>query len=169
MRLIKRSRFMVIIGALLMKRFELFSSCHAGYVKDRAKLIGYACLIIFMCKRYSLLHIVILRYWVVPAIEHKQILFFFDRTSNPIGYVTWAHLAPDSELRLVKDPGFLLHPSEWNEGGKTWIIDFCFPAGGAREAVSQLKDFFRNEGVHQLFWARRDQDHAVRKLVSCLI
>lgn len=149
-----------------MKSLELVTNCGAVSVEERASLIGFACLIIFMCKRYSLLHIVILRYWIVPAIEHKQILFFFDREGNPVGYVVWAHLAPDSEKRLLTDPGFLLHPSEWNEGGKTWIIDFCFPAGGAKESIVQLKNFFRGEEIQKVFWARRDKNHVVRKLLS---
>ena len=110
-----------------------------------------------------------LDFWLLLAIATLIVVvaaFFFDREGNPVGYVVWAHLAPDSEKRLLTDPGFLLHPSEWNEGGKTWIIDFCFPAGGAKESIVQLKNFFRGEEIQKVFWARRDKNHVVRKLLS---
>ena len=150
----------------MKKVSELYTSFRVDRSPNRAKLIGFACLIIFMCRHYSLFQIMTLRLWIVPAIDHKQILFFFDNTDTPIGYVTWAHLAPDSELRLLQDPSFLLHTSEWNEGGKTWIVDFCFPLGGTAEAIKHLKKHFREHGIDKVFWGRRNRDHSVRRIGS---
>lgn len=150
----------------MKKSFELYTNYRSDCTANRAKLIGFACLIIFMCRNYSLFQIMTLRLWILPAIEHKQILFFFNRVDAPIGYVTWGYLAPDSELRLLQDPGFLLHSSEWNEGGKTWIVDFCFPLGGVTEAIKHLKKHFRENGVNKVFWARRYGDGSVRRVGS---
>ncbi|WP_223464589.1 toxin-activating lysine-acyltransferase [Pseudomonas sp. GL-RE-26] len=150
-----------------MKKFsELYTSCRYDHSPNRAKLIGFACLIILMCRHYSLFQIMTLRFWIAPAIDHKQILFFFDNFDMPVGYVTWAHLAPDSELRLLQDPDFLLHTSEWNEGGKTWIVDFCFPVGGTAIAIKHLKKHFRELGINKVFWGRRNRDHSVRRVGS---
>jgi len=150
-----------------MKKFsELYTRCRYDHSPNRAKLIGFACLIIFMCRHYSLFQIMTLRFWIVPAIDHKQILFFFDNFDMPVGYVTWAHLAPDSELRLLQDPDFLLHTSEWNEGGRTWIVDFCFPLGGTATAIKHLKKHFRELGINKVFWGRRNRDHSVRRVGS---
>jgi len=153
----------------MKKNFELYTDCRSDHSPNRAKLIGFACLIIFMCRHYSLFRIMTLRLWIIPAIDHKQILFFFDNTDTPIGYVTWAHLAPDSELRLLQDPSFLIHASEWNEGGKTWIIDFCFPSGGTVDAIKHLKKHLRKQGVNKVFWGRRNRDISIRKIGSYAI
>ena len=146
--------------------FELYTTCRNEQSPNRAKLVGFACLIIFMSRQYSIFEIMTLRLWIVPAIDHKQILFFFDNTDTPVGYVTWAHLALDSERRLLQDPNFLLHTSEWNEGGKTWIVDFCFPLGGTSKAIKHLKMHFREQGIDNVFWGRRNRDHSVRRIGS---
>ncbi|WP_419178846.1 toxin-activating lysine-acyltransferase [Pseudomonas brassicacearum] len=126
-------------------------------------------MIICTSNNYSLFEIMTLRLWIAPAIDHKQILFFFDRNDSPIGYVTWAHLAPDSETRLLRDPNFLLHASEWNEGGKTWIIDFCFPLGRTAEAIKPLKMHFQSLGIDRVFWARRNSENLIRRVGSSAI
>jgi cytolysin-activating lysine-acyltransferase len=110
-----------------------------------------------------------LRPWICRAIEHDQILLFFDKTDNPFGYITWAHLAPDTEERLLNDPNFLIHPTEWSEGGKTWIIDFCFPFGGLFEASKLAKKLLREKNIQQVFWARRNKNFTVRKVGGCML
>ncbi|MBT2296418.1 toxin-activating lysine-acyltransferase [Pseudomonas fluorescens] len=143
---------------------KLYTYCRSTYSSNRAKLIGFACMIICTSSNYSLFEIMTLRFWIAPAIDHKQILFFFDRNDSPIGYVTWAHLAPDSETRLLRDPNFLLHASEWNEGGRTWIIDFCFPLGRTAEAIRPLKMHFHSLGIDRVFWGRRNSDNSIRRV-----
>ncbi|WP_350616551.1 toxin-activating lysine-acyltransferase [Pseudomonas sp. HY7a-MNA-CIBAN-0227] len=131
-----------------------------------ASVLGSVCSIIFNCKKYSLLHAIVLKHWIVPAIEHDQIRVYFDKFSNPVGYITWAHLARDTELRLLNDLDFSLHLSEWNEGGRTWILDFCFPTGMAKFSIAQLKKDLTGQGIKQVFWVRRDADYSVRKVSS---
>ncbi|MND45642.1 RTX toxin acyltransferase family protein [compost metagenome] len=148
----------------MKKHYELRKACLNQKLKDRASALGYAVMIMSRCHRSSSFQIRTLQYWLAPAIEHEQILFLYDRTSIPIGFVIWAHLAPDSEHRLLYDPAFLLHPSEWNEGGRTWIIDFCFPCGAIRESLAMLKIFFLESGIKSVFWARRRIDYSIRKV-----
>lgn len=147
-----------------MKNLDVYVAPRCCKFESKAKKVGYACLIGLMCNRYSLYQIMTLGLWIVPAIDHDQIVFFFDKTSAPLGYVSWAYLAPDSEVRLLHDVDFLLHASEWNEGGNAWIIDFCFPKGGVKEAVIWLKKIFRKEGIDKIHWARRNKEYAVRHI-----
>ncbi|MNJ38427.1 RTX toxin acyltransferase family protein [compost metagenome] len=150
----------------MKKRFDLSAACQNRNVKDRAAALGYACMIMSNCRRSSGFQMRTLAFWIAPAIDHEQITFLFDRTSTPKGYVMWAHLAPDTEQRLLADPNFLLHPSEWYEGGKTWIIDFCFPTGAVNEAAVLLKNLMKDAGIKQVSWARRYADYSIRKVVT---
>lgn len=151
----------------MKERYDLNTECQSAEIEEKAVLLGYANMVIFNCKQYSTFRILTLDFWISPAINHKQILFLFDITAKPIGYVIWAHLAPDTEQRLMKDLNFLLHPSEWNEGGRTWIIDFCFPCGGVSEVVRKLKILLQKKSIYQVFWVRRNSDYSVRKSMSC--
>lgn len=121
------------------------------------------------CRRSSNFQILTLHYWLAPAIEHEQIIFLYDRTATPIGFVIWAHLAPDSEQRFLNEPDFLLHPSEWNEGGRTWIIDFCFPSGAIKESLTMLRTLLRDAGIKRVSWARRWADYTIRTVGGCSI
>ncbi|MCP2021980.1 RTX toxin acyltransferase family protein [compost metagenome] len=147
----------------MKNKLELFTACRDTNLKDKAAALGYASMIMFRCKRSSNFHMRTLNFWLTPAIDHQQIMFLFDRTSTPIGFVIWAHLAPDTEERLLADPAFLLHPSEWNEGGRTWVIDLCLPCGGAMESIKKIKSTFRKTCIDKVFWVRRNNDYSVKK------
>ncbi|WP_407313578.1 toxin-activating lysine-acyltransferase [Pseudomonas sp. nanlin1] len=144
--------------------YSLSTNCGSSEVNRKATLLGYANMILFACSSSSKLQLRTLNYWISPAIDHNQIVFLFDSTGSPFGYVTWAYLASDAENRLLNDTNFLLHPSEWNEGGQFWIIDFFFPYGGVKEAARKLQSFFHSLGVYQVKWARRTSEYKVRKV-----
>lgn len=148
----------------LNRNTEIYTDCENIYTQENARLLGYACILIFMSKHYSLFHIASLNLWIHPAIHHKQIIFLFDKQSEPIGYVTWAYLASDSQDRLLNDPGFSLHPSEWNEGGNMWIIDFCFPCGNVRQGIRKIKEVLKAKGIVRAHWARRHADYSIRSV-----
>ncbi len=99
---------------------------------DYARQLGTAAMLMLQCKRYPYFPIASLAAWIQPAILLKQIKFFFDYKGRPIGYLTWAFLAPDVEEKWISDPKVLLHFSEWNEGDRLWIMDFVAPSGFAR-------------------------------------
>ncbi|WP_338477679.1 toxin-activating lysine-acyltransferase [Pseudomonas trivialis] len=146
--------------------FKLFTQCRKNNVIEKAKFIGFASWILMQCRRYSFLRFVDFRVWLIPAIDHKQIIFFFDDYDTPVGYLVWANLAPDSEQRLLNDPKFLLHESEWDEGSSTWIIDCCFLVGGLAFARQELRKLFLTMNIKKLNWVRRNMDYSVKK-VSC--
>lgn len=149
----------------MSKPYILQTKCHNPAVEKKAAALGYASMIMFRCKHSSRFQVGALYFWIIPAIDHQQIAFFFNSEATPIGYVSWAYLADDVEHRLLTDPNFLLHPSEWNEGGRTWIIDYCFPYGGIKESLHQIKDIFRVQGSEQVSWVRRNPDYSIRKIV----
>ncbi|MFK0312181.1 toxin-activating lysine-acyltransferase [Pseudomonas sp. NPDC090233] len=153
----------------MKKHFELMSVCQDHKLKERAAALGYAVMVMSKCRRSSSFQIRTLHYWLAPAIEHEQIIFLYDRTATPIGFVIWAHLASDSEQRFLNDSDFLLHPSEWNEGGRTWIIDFCFPSGAIKESLKMLREHFLEAGIKRISWVRRWPDYTVRKVGGCNI
>ncbi|MGC7837690.1 toxin-activating lysine-acyltransferase [Pseudomonas wayambapalatensis] len=146
--------------------YKLFPRCKNIYVQSRAEAVGYVCMIMSNCSRSASFQIRTLGFWISPAIEHQQLFILFDSSSNPKGYILWACLAPDTEQRLLTDPNFLLHPSEWNEGDRPWVIDFCFPNGAVLEASLLIRKLMREAGLQRISWARRDQDHIVSKILT---
>ncbi|MFS0828800.1 toxin-activating lysine-acyltransferase [Pseudomonas phoenicis] len=149
--------------------YNLLTSCRDDRLNDKATMLGHAALVMAGCRRSSSFQIRTLCYWLAPAIEHSQFIMLFDSSSSPRGFLTWAHLAPDTEERFVQDPNFLLHPSEWNEGGRAWVIDFCFPGGAVKEALVMLRKLLRESGVSEISWARRRADYSIRRIGSCRI
>ena len=146
----------------MTRRYSLSTQCRRIETQEKAAALGYASMIMFMCKRSSTFQMKTLDFWLRPAIDHQQIAFFFGCTGQPVGYVIWAHLAPDTEQRLLNDPDFILHPSEWNEGGRTWIIDACFPCGGVWDCITPLKNIFHDANIKQIFWARNKNRNTVK-------
>jgi len=149
----------------MRKGFKLYTECSMTCTTRKATQLGFACMIAGRSKTYSAFKMLSLRLWLEQAIDHQQIQIFFDCTSNPIGYITWANLAPDVEGRLLSDSQFFLDPAEWDEGEKTWIIDCCF-IDGASVAVRALKKIFVDQGIAKVYWARRNPDYSVKRIGS---
>jgi len=104
----------------------------------RAAKIGYACRLhgVSESGRYDPVMSVVSR--VEAAIDHQQIRFFFGPRGNPVAYVSWAHLAIDVESRITNARRINLHPSEWNEGESTWIVDLVSPYGHFGSMIESL-------------------------------
>lgn len=115
---------------------------------------GFAVSCMLYNRNYSLYPILSLQYWTEFAIQHRQIKFLFDRRGQPLAYVTWAYLEADTEARLLNDPQFRLHPSEWNEGGRIWILDFCCQPGFGRTIMHYLEQI-RPWGQGEARWLSR--------------
>lgn len=82
--------------------------------------------------------------WVMPALRHNQIMFVFDKGGDPLGYWSWAHVAPDVEERFMASERSVLHESEWNEGGALWVMELVAPNG----FVSDIVSFIRRSANH---------------------
>lgn len=118
--------------------------------------IGFAVSCMLYNRNYSLYPVLTIQYWTEYAIQHNQIKFLFDSRGFPLAYITRAYLEADTEARLLRDPEFRLHPSEWNEDGRIWIwisvvnralveklltISYSFSHGGRRSTmVKQAKE-----------------------------
>lgn len=77
--------------------------------------IGFAVSCMHYNRNYSLYPVLTIQYWTEYAIQHNQIKFLFDSRGFPLAYITWAYLEADTEARLLRDPEFRLHPSEWKD------------------------------------------------------
>lgn len=117
-------------------------------------------------KHYRNYPIALLSTWIDPAIITNQLAVFYRwNDSSPIGYITWAFLAPDAEKRWKTDPKVLLHNSEWNEGETLWIMDFMALPGYCEDVVEFIQgNMFAEHSV--AYSLRRKRDGSVRK-ISC--
>lgn len=99
-----------------------------------------------------------------PALRLGQVKVIYNQTRHqPVGYLTWAFLAPDVERRLLADPAAELHVSEWNEGDRVWIMDFVAP-DYCTELVHHIKEemFADHSAIH---WLPRRNRNAGRPRV----
>ena len=124
--------------------------------------LGIAAWLMSRSRQYQLFQLACITLWIEPAIRHRQILFVFNEYEKPIGYCTWAFLAPDVEKRWLHDPQVLLHECEWNEGNNLWIMDFCAPLGRVPEILRHLRTEMFPEH-DSAFSVRRDRDGSVKK------
>lgn len=130
---------------------------------DHARQVGTAAMLMLQCKQYPRFPVACLAAWIQPAVLLRQMKLFFDFKGRPIGYMTWAFLAPDVEARWVNDPKVMLHFSEWNEGERLWIMDFVAPSGFARPiARHAMESMF--PGHDEARSLRRRADGTVRSV-----
>lgn len=114
--------------------------------------------------RYCTYPVACIALWLEPAIRHDQIHIFRNESGTPIGYITWAWLAPDTEHRMINNPNVLLHISEWDEGDRLWILDFVLISGNVRTRIREAMHLFKQDA-----WAksvRRNNDGTVRKVTT---
>lgn len=116
--------------------------------------MGFALSCMLLHRNYSLYPVLSIQCWTEFAIQHGQIKFLFDAKGQPLAYITWAYLAPDTEDRLFNDPKFRLHHSEWNEDGRVWILDFCCKSGFCRKVFDYLEKL-RPWGQGEVRWMSR--------------
>lgn len=100
--------------------------------------LGMAVRCMLYNKNYSAYSVACLQQWTEFAIQHGQIYFLYSNSGLPLAYMTWATLAVDTQERLLYDPAFTLHPSEWNEKGDIWILDFCCKPGYGSVAARKI-------------------------------
>ncbi len=137
-----------------------FSMC-AGWGFERYhEQLGYAAMLLAQDPTTRMAELRILQDWIEPAIRHKQLIFAFNELKRPVGFVTWATLAPDVERRLASDPLARLHESEWDEGERLWLMHFIAPFGDAPRMARFLKAHFF--GAHRSALTYRWKARGVR-------
>lgn len=102
--------------------------------------IGYATLLMTKSRSHVLKPLLYVQSVIIPGIQHKQIKFYFNALGDVVGYVVWATLSLDVEDRIVRTSRMDLHPSEWNEGDRLWIIDLLVPFGNIDYVLRDLRD-----------------------------
>ncbi|MFS2015411.1 toxin-activating lysine-acyltransferase [Massilia sp. CT11-108] len=132
-------------------------------LRDAAETRGHVAYLMSQQLVYREYPMACLTAWIETPINIDQIKVFFDPTTSlPLGYVTWAWLAPDVEQRWLTDPDATLHFSEWNEGGRLWIMDFVAPFGHGYDMARYMQRHMFPDCV-EAHSIRRDQDGKVRR------
>jgi cytolysin-activating lysine-acyltransferase len=126
--------------------------------------IGIVASVMGASRKYRTYPVACIALWLEPAIRHEQIYFFHNESGIPIGYMTWAWLAQDTEQRLISDPDVLLHISEWNEGDRLWVLDFVLIGGGIRACLREASRLFAH--CSHARSARRSDDGIVRRVTT---
>lgn len=99
---------------------------------------------------------------IIPSARHGKIAFFLNFESGPVGFVTWAHLARETEQRMLQSLDPWLHLSEWNEGESLWIRSLHVPSRLRREGLRLCLDgLFPDERSVRLMRARRSEISAL--------
>lgn len=113
---------------------------------------------------------------IIPSARHGKIAFFMNFESVPVGFVTWAHVAQETEERILRSMDSWLHLSEWNEGESLWIRTFHLPPGLRREGLRLCLDqLFPGERSVRVIRPRGaaisvvEVDRSVVERMSCLV
>jgi len=125
---------------------------------EASVLVGMASMVMASNRKYSLFRVASIGMWIERSAHHRQIKIFYNMRGVPVGYLAWAYLSEDVIRRMVVEPDFLMHDSEWCEGDKFWILDICFRDGEFARTQSAVKDFiFRQaaeDSVVEVYWKR---------------
>jgi cytolysin-activating lysine-acyltransferase len=115
-------------------------------------------------KQYSRYPFISLSAWIDPPLQTNQLAIFYRwNDGEPVGYMTWALLAPDVEHRWKTDPNVMLHFSEWNEGEALWITDFLALPGYCEDII-EFVDQNMFAGHSHASFLRRRPDNSIRKM-----
>lgn len=113
---------------------------------ERYSQIGYAMHLLSQSPRARHRQALYVNMILAPALEHRQIAFYFDEDGAPAAFVVWVHLAADVEQRIMSTSKLDLHFSEWNEGSSLWIMDLVAPRGHLKYVLRHARDvLFRDE------------------------
>lgn len=77
--------------------------------------------------------------WLATPIKLGQIIFLTSWERTPLGFATWAYLAPATLRRMAAGEQDLPLLDDWNEGSELWIVDLVAPYGHAAELFRHLR------------------------------
>lgn len=143
---------------------RLVSSDHEACLTEYFAKVGIVASLMGASPRYCTYPVACIALWLEPAIRHEQFYIFRNESAAPVGYVTWAWLAADTEHRLLNDPDVLLHISEWNEGDRLWILDFVLISGDVRSRIREAAGLFKQSACARS--VRRNDDGTVRRVTT---
>ncbi|XZG71863.1 toxin-activating lysine-acyltransferase [Chitinibacteraceae bacterium HSL-7] len=104
-----------------------------------AQSLGHAIYLLTTCRGENR-SVVPMANMLLAAIYHEQYRVFFDRNGSPIAFVTWAFPSIRVQNALAQFPDYVLHESEWDEGGAVWVLDLVVKPGFLRFIVNELRN-----------------------------
>lgn len=107
---------------------------------QHAALIGFICRTSVQSPFHAAFPLNRIMYQLLAPIEVNQYKLYFNDFGQCVGYIVWAHLAPDVESRLLGGEDYHPKPCEWNEGGSLWIMDMVIPHGSIKHVLNDLRD-----------------------------
>lgn len=106
---------------------------------------------------------------VMQSVQSEQFVLLI-RAERPAGYLCWAHLSEEAEVRYMVDPHGLTTQDK-SSGEHLWLLNWVAPEGGTQELqwVARHRLFHSSVG-HML--RIKPGDHELARLVSargCLV
>ena len=138
--------------------------CAERGLTDFFASIGIVASLMGASRKYCTYPVACIALWLEPAIRHNQVHIFRNESGLPIGYMTWAWLAQDTERRFLNDPNVLLHISEWNEGERLWVLDFVLISGNLKKCLNEAAQLFAANGSAKS--ARRNDNGSIRRVTT---
>lgn len=105
---------------------------------DPLWVMGQVCTLMAVSPGHKHLALADLEWLVMPAISSRQFRLFRGN-GQPIGFISWAFLDDEAELRLRR-PRPYLRPADWRSGPKCWLVDLVAPFGHAEAILSELRE-----------------------------
>lgn len=124
------------------------------YKKCIFEKFGYVLMIERLLKNYHGQNDFWLFQWIQIAIAHNQLEVFFAEDDTPIGFIAWAFLEADVQTKLIDNPAYALHPSEWTESTQPWIVDCVALPGFYKRIIRVAAQTFLKE-YPQIGYVRR--------------
>jgi cytolysin-activating lysine-acyltransferase len=144
-----------------MKRFAESANERAAEV---ATALGLVASIQLISDFHRSLAISTLGSWAFNAFRHKQLHIFFSIDGRPIGYVIWGQFEQAFERKYCDSPDAPIHPNDWNEGDRLWILDLVVLGGYFREVAHHMKSVLFPEYA-EARWLRRVTDPSSRRVM----
>lgn len=134
----------------------------APEVADFSASVGYGSLLFSFSRHHCSYTAEDVQKYVVVPINLKQIKYYFNEDGDIVGMVTWAWVTQTVLERLLTDPHYCLHVSEWCEGERLFIMDLVAPFGHLQSIISDLKENLFAE-VDMAYSVRRRRGNQIRK------
>lgn len=109
--------------------------------KSEAELFGAMVWLWMHSSTHRLCPLEDLQRLLMPAIKTGQFVLALqnDELQQPVGLMTWANFTPEAELRYMRSLDRTLHPRDWEEGDRPWVLDIVVPFGHTTAMVSAMR------------------------------